>query len=1656
MAAFWQRWSRALFPRSSRRKPIRRLPLRLEALEARVVPAVLTVNSLLDTDPTGQVLTLRDAVALTNGSLNLASLSANEQAQVSGTLGSSDRIQFGVTGEIDLMTALPALGNVQVLGPGADKLTVERASGAGTNFSVFTLTSSVTAVLSGLSIRQGVAGNNQGLQAGGGIYVGSGNLTVNDCTIDGNYAAYDGGGIFNAFGVVTINRSTLSNNSAGAFGGAIYNNSASTTISDSTIARNSAASYGGGIFNVGSLVVANSTIAANTGAAGGGVVNESSWTVQNTIVANNTASFANDVWLPAGTLLSQGHNLIGDTTGSSGWNSGNGDLLNVDPLLTALANNGGTMQTMALQANSPALDAGDPAFVSPPATDQRGLPRVTNGRLDIGAFEFTNFTGTTVVASTPTSTYGDNVTFTATVTNAGSPVSSGSVTFAEGATVLGTVTVDGNGQASLALSTLAAGGHTIVASFTSSAYAPSSASVGETVSRASLTVTANDVTNHVYGSPYTGLTVSYTAFGNGEDASVLGGGLSYVLSVSSHVGTYPNSITPSGLTSSNYQITFVRGSLTTTPATLTYTAAAATRNYGATNPVLTGTVTGFKGPDTLSSATTGTLTFTTTATSASDVGSYAVTGSGWTARFGDYVFVQAASNATALTITSTALTITANDATRVYGGTDPVLSVGYVGLVLGQGASVLAGALALATSTTANSNAGTYAGAITASGLTSTNYAITYVAGAMSITPATLTYTANAVSKIYGDAIPALSGTVSGFVLGQDQTSATTGVPTFTTTATASTDVGFYAIKGSGLSANNGNYTFIQAAGNASALHITAAPLTITATDAGRSYGAANPTFFVTYDGFVLGQGPTNLGGHLRFATTTSANSDVGIYAGDFRPFGVGADDYAITFVNGTLTITPAMLSYVADPVSRPYGAFNPPLTGTVTGFVLGQDQASATTGILTFITAADAASSVGSYGIVGSGLTAIAGNYTFGQDPNNTTALTVTPLDVTVTSVTTAEDTQSAGITIDASGATAVPFFQITNITGGRLYLADGITPVHAGDYVPAVAGVAVVRFTPAADANSPAGDVFGFQAQAALDSLGSLLNASAGASITVTEVNDAPIAGNDTLPDIAEDSGALSIPAATLLANDQPGPSNESGQTLTIIQVGNAVGGSVQLIGGNVIFTPAANFFGAAQFDYTVQDNGTTHGVSDPRSRVGTVTFAVDPVADTPSVTGATTFVNQQTGSGLVITPNPVDGSSVTYFKITNITNGTLFEHDGVTPIANDTFIVANTGLAGLKFTPAASQANPGTTFSFEVQAATGNADADPGGNVVTATIAVSDPTAPRTSIDSTPATLTSSPSATFTFSGTDNVTPPAQLHFQVKLDAGPWTAASSPVTFTGLADGTHLFQVRAIDAAGNVDENPPFYTWTVDTIAPTVKLSAPSVKTTAGGPIRFDVTYADLHFHGSTLSASDVILNRSGTANADVVVTGSGTQWHVTLMNVTGKGTLGISLAAGTASDNAGNHAAAAGPSATATIAGAAVLKISQNKPPASLRPGNTYAFVINIANTGNQVAPGTVITDYLPAGAVFNAALSTAGWVNHGGGRFTFDLATLAAGARRTLSFGVTFPITIKRPTPMTNRVTITDALVKNQAALATSLASLIINPLGRGQRPLGIY
>jgi predicted outer membrane repeat protein len=230
-----------------------------------------------------------------------------------------------------------------------------------------------------------LSGNSAEL--GGGI-VNFGTLTVTDCTLSGNSAGTNtngsGGGIDN-FGTLTVTDCTLSGNSAGVNGGGIAN-FGTLTVTDCTLSGNSA-SIGGGISNYinRTLTITNSTLSGNSAVDGGGGISNFLGTVTlgNTIVAENTAPGSPDL---SGELNSQGHNLIGDGTGGSGYDPT--DLVGtssnpIDPRLGPLQDNSGPTQTMALMPGSPALNAGDPTQLGSP--DQRGVVRT--GGINIGAYQ---------------------------------------------------------------------------------------------------------------------------------------------------------------------------------------------------------------------------------------------------------------------------------------------------------------------------------------------------------------------------------------------------------------------------------------------------------------------------------------------------------------------------------------------------------------------------------------------------------------------------------------------------------------------------------------------------------------------------------------------------------------------------------------------------------------------------------------------------------------------------------------------------------------------------------------------------------------------------------------------------------------------------------------------------------------------------------------------------------------------------------------------------------------------------------------------------------------------------------------------------------------------------------------------------------------------
>ena len=116
---------------------------------------------------------------------------------------------------------------------------------------------------------------------------------------------------------------------------------------------------------------------------------------------------------------------------------------------------------------------------------------------------------------------------------------------------------------------------------------------------------------------------------------------------------------------------------------------------------------------------------------------------------------------------------------------------------------------------------------------------------------------------------------------------------------------------------------------------------------------------------------------------------------------------------------------------------------------------------------------------------------------------------------------------------------------------------------------------------------------------------------------------------------------------------------------------------------------------------------------------------------------------------------------------------------------------------------------TFQVRATDGVGNTDATPATRNWTV-----DTVAPDTTITTGPSLTVASTSAAFTYTSTEAGT------FQCQIDGGGYGAC--PASYTGLGQGSHTFNVRAVDAAGNIDATPAARTWTVDTVAPNTTLT------------------------------------------------------------------------------------------------------------------------------------------------------------------------------------------------------------------------------------------
>jgi hypothetical protein len=237
------------------------------------------------------------------------------------------------------------------------------------------------------------------------------------------------------------------------------------------------------------------------------------------------------------------------------------------------------------------------------------------------------------------------------------------------------------------------------------------------------------------------------------------------------------------------------------------------------------------------------------------------------------------------------------NASRVYGEANPAFTHSIYGLHANDTAAIING-LSVSTAATTSSNVGTYAISATggsAVGVSGQAYRFIDAPGTLTITPRSITVTADAASRAYGDANPALTYQVggSGLVNGDSLSGS------LSTTATTASNVGVYGITQGTLASPN--YAISSFTG--ASLAVTSRAVTVMADAKSRAYGDANPALTYQIGGSGLVNGDT-LSGAL--ATSATATSDVGIY-GITQGTLAASSNYAFSFVGANLTVAPAV-----------------------------------------------------------------------------------------------------------------------------------------------------------------------------------------------------------------------------------------------------------------------------------------------------------------------------------------------------------------------------------------------------------------------------------------------------------------------------------------------------------------------------------------------------------------------------------------------------------------------------------------------------------------------------------------------------------------------------------------------------------------------------
>jgi hypothetical protein len=557
-------------------------------------------------------------------------------------------------------------------------------------------------------------------------------------------------------------------------------------------------------------------------------------------------------------------------------------------------------------------------------------------------------------------------------------------------------------------------------------------------------------------------------------------------------------------------------------------------------------------------------------------------------------------------VTPAPLTVTANNASRAYGAANPAFTGTVTGAVGSDSFTE-----SFTTTATTTSNVGSYPIVPAVTG-PQTNYTITYVNGALTVTGATTTTTLGAPGTASYGANVALTATVSstagtpGGIVTFYNGSTTLGTGTLNssgvaTLSTTTLPVGTDAVSASYAATGN----FAASTSTATNITVSTASQTITfPAIPSRPYGSApfavsatsslGSSYPVTIS--VL-SGPAVINGGI--VTITGAGTVV------LQASQAGDSNYGSATTTQSFQVLPAQLTVAASSATRPYGAANPAFSGTITGAV-GSDSFTES-----FTTTATAGSNAGSYPIVPAAAGPALGNYTV-TIVNGT--LTVSPLATSTTLFAVGSASYGASITLTATVSST------SGTPGGMVTFLSGSTPL--GTAALNAGGTAVLTTTAL-----PAGTD---TVTASYPAQGNFAASTAAASITINEASQ-----TINFPAIASrpyGSAPFAVSATSSLGSSYPvtitvasGPATISGGVVSITGVGTVVLKASQA--GNSSYGPAS-----ATESFQVTPAATTTSLNAPASATYsagvTLTATVASTAGTPG--GTVTFYIGSTSLG------------------------------------------------------------------------------------------------------------------------------------------------------------------------------------------------------------------------------------------------------------------------------------------------------------------------------------------------------------------------------------------------------------------------------------------